>query len=124
MAGKVFIILLCLFCFIAAYFLKEASPLETDLEPASQRNPFFRAGEDILSYGVKSLGKGVGTLKLEATFISGKDRIALISGRILKEGQTFEGRQVISISQDQVFLKDIGEVVILNLPALYQSTTK
>ncbi len=117
--AKILIYLFLVFLAIGA--VETGFCLENSQQPLPARNPFFRAGEDILSYGVKGLAKKAGPLKLEGILLSSREKIALISGRILREGQVFEGRQVISIEKDRVLVKDVGKVVVLDLPQLTEA---
>ncbi len=110
-------LLIC--CFIGIGLVPKIFSQETKIP--SERNPFFKAGEGVLSFKVKGLSQEIGPLKLEATMLSGKNKMALISGRILKEGETFEGREVVTIKRDRVFVKDAGKMVVLKLSKLTEA---
>jgi len=87
------------------------------------RNPFFLPGEETELLPKKVLPKvkeeAPLDLVLEATFISGsgRERIALINGQIVKEGETVENKKVVSIEKDTVVLKGIGTAPLV-LPAV------
>lgn len=87
------------------------------------RNPFFLPGEEDELLPKKVLPEVkeelLLNLVLEATFISesGRERIALISGQIVKEGETIENKKVVSIEKDNVVLKGIGTAPLV-LPAV------
>jgi hypothetical protein len=56
-------------------------------------------------------------LILQATFISGKEKIALINGQIVKEGEQVEDKTVVSIEKNRVVVKGIGTAPLV-LPAV------
>ncbi len=96
------------------------------LAPSALRNPFFLPEEEdaLLPQKLPAPAAEVKealplNLVLEATFISesGREKVALISGQIVKEGESIEGTKVVSINKDGVLLKGIGTAPLV-LPAV------
>lgn len=54
-------------------------------------------------------------LQLTGTIIGGKRPLAIINGRFLRQGESIEGFQVLSIARNQVIIAREGRKVVLNV---------
>lgn len=94
------------------------------------RNPFYLQDElDVYAQGVVLIGPR--TIKpfiplLEATFISGKQNMALINGAIVRVGDMVRDYKLVEIQKDFVRLQDSTQedAIILHLPDLMSKKEK
>lgn len=95
-------------------------PERVSLPRAPLRNIFAPVG--ITSVPGSAPGQSAGApqkqlpkLQLTGTIIGGKRPLAIINGRFLRQGESIEGLQVLSIARNQVIIASEGRKVVLNV---------
>lgn len=81
------------------------------------RNPFMTLREQKYGSAI-AIRKPSGFFCLQGVFIKPDNKIALINGKVVREGDYIEERKVISIERDSVVLEDAGEKLVLRLQAI------
>lgn len=111
---EIFVILVLIFNCI---FFREALCSEAEKSAGFLRNPFLTALEQKTGIVKDNKKEITYPLYLQAVFIWPNKKVALINGCILKEGEFIEGKELVSIMQDKVLLKDKSQATImLTLP--------
>lgn len=102
--------------------LRPAAGLPESVSPprVPLRNIFAPAGKTFAAGSVpgESIGvpqKLLPMLQLTGIIIGGKRPLAIINGRFLRQGESIEGFQVLSIARNQVILSAEGRKVVLNV---------
>ena len=91
---------------------REISP--ASLENETLRNPFLSPDEEI-SFSRKTEEIALGELKISAIFYNGKKNCAIINGKIIDEGDSLDGKQIVTIDRDAVHLKDADNSYIARI---------
>ncbi|MDD2703317.1 MAG: hypothetical protein PHC33_04870 [Candidatus Omnitrophica bacterium] len=92
--------------------------VEVKEEPeASRKNPFLRESEESLFESTKDRLPITG-LNLSAIFYSPGTSAAIIDGKFFKEGDIVDNKRIITISPEEVILKDAQSVYVLQLKGI------
>ncbi len=87
---------------------------ESNKEKEDLRNPFLTPKEEVLF----KEGKEISYLNLSAIFYSPSNKYAVIDGRIVKEKDTIDGKKVIKITPEQVYLEDCEGKYVVKLKSI------
>jgi hypothetical protein len=88
-------------------------------EPEGRKNPFLREEEERLFESTKDRVQ-ITTLDLSAIFYSTGASSVIIDGRFYKEGDIVDNKKIVSISPEEVILKDAQSVYVLQLQGVLQ----
>jgi hypothetical protein len=94
-----------------------AAPVEEKKEPGGRKNPFLRESEESVFDSAKDR-LPVTYLNLSAIFYSPGASAAIIDGRFFKEGDTVDNKKIVTISAEEVILKDAQSVYVLKLKGI------
>lgn len=102
--------------------LRPAAGLPESVSPprVPLRNIFAPAGKTFAPGSVPgefggASQKSLTTLQLTGTIIGGKRPLAIINGRFLRQGESIEGFQILSIARNQVIVAREGQKIVLNV---------
>jgi len=77
-------------------------------------NPFLTLAEE-KSFGAAAGREVLTSVNVTAIAYSHGSSYAVLNGAIVKEGDTFDGKQIMQINKDNVILKDSSHEYIVNL---------
>jgi len=79
-------------------------------------NPFYRPWRHVSAATAAPPRSGrLAPLRLTAVAIQGDARYAVINGRVVREGETIEGRRVLRVEESRVLVDEKGVEVTLSL---------
>jgi hypothetical protein len=86
-------------------------------EPEGRKNPFLRESEEDIFKSTQDRLLITG-LNLSAVFYSPGASAAIIDGQFYKEGDTVDNKRIVTISAEEVVLKDAQSVYVLRLKGI------
>ncbi len=115
--GNLFVFMLLFNLILPNFGLSQVSA-----QGESTRNPFLTLREQRCGSAIKTR-KPIGFFYLQGVFIKPDKKIALINGKVVKEGDFIEDKKVASIEKDSVVLEDGGGKLVIRLPQIKGAKT-